>query len=73
MTHDVFSIVRGSVSVPLIANIPHSSTHVPQSIRQTFVLNDHELDVELLKMTDRYVDELFPCVHDIGGVSAIYN
>ncbi len=70
---EVFSVVKGSVSVPLIANIPHSSTHIPSSTRQTFVLNDHELDVELLKMTDGYVHELFSCVYDIGGVSLIYN
>lgn len=57
----------------MIANLPHSSTHIPTSIRKSFVLDDNELEVELLKMTDWYVDQLFSCLNDIGGISVIYN
>jgi len=68
-----FSVIKKSVSVPLIANIPHSSIYIPPLIKRSFVLNDDDLQRELLKMTDRYIDELFSCVHDIGGISVIYN
>ena len=73
MEAEPFSIIKKSVSVPLIANIPHSSIYIPPLMKRSFVLNDDDLKNELLKMTDRYIDELFSCVHDIGGVSVIYN
>ena len=69
MMKDVFSILRESITIPLVANIPHSSTYIPPSIKQSFVLNNEDLEKELLKLTDRYVDELFSCVHEMGGVS----
>jgi len=47
------------VSVPVILHIPHSSTEVPDHIRPSISLSDDELRDELLKMTDRFTDELF--------------
>ena len=63
---------KGSVRVPIIANIPHSSLYIPPDIRKTLLLNDRQLKRELLLMTDRYVDELFACVHELGGSSMKY-
>jgi len=63
---------KGSVRVPIIANIPHSSLYIPPDIRKTLLLNDRQLKRELLLMTDRYVDELFSCVHELGGSSMKY-
>ena len=66
-----YTITRSTTDsqIPLIANIPHSSTFIPQKIRESFVLTDAELSDELLRMTDYYTDELFSAVTDIGGVS----
>jgi N-formylglutamate amidohydrolase len=64
---------KGSVRVPIIANIPHSSLYIPPDIRKTLLLNDKQLKRELLLMTDRYVDELFSCVHELGGSSVKYS
>jgi N-formylglutamate amidohydrolase len=58
---------KGSVRVPIIAHIPHSALYIPPDIRKTLLLNDRQLKRELLLMTDRYVDELFSCVHESGG------
>ena len=69
----VFSVLKRSVSMPLVANIPHSSTLIPVLVRDTLVLDDQELRAEILKMTDRYVDELFSSVDDLGGITVVYN
>jgi N-formylglutamate amidohydrolase len=42
----------------IIFHIPHSSTHLPIEIRRDMLIDDNELESELLKMTDHYVDEL---------------
>jgi N-formylglutamate deformylase len=57
---------------PLLANVPHSSTLIPSWVRMPLLLTDHELEAELLRMTDRYVDELFGGVEAIGGTSVVY-
>lgn len=43
----------------LVLHVPHSSLRVPLDARGQFVLGAAALDQELLKMTDRYTDELF--------------
>ena len=67
------TILKRSGGIPLLANIPHSSTFISGSIRDTLVLDSRELQAELLKMTDRYVDELFSCVTELGGITIVYN
>jgi len=42
-----------------IIHIPHSSTLIPGHILGQYVLSDLELEAELIRMTDRYTDELF--------------
>ena len=54
-------------SIPLVAHVPHSSTIIPPDIRQTLCLDDHELQRELLCMTDWYTDRLF----DLSGLSGL--
>ena len=47
------------MSAQVILHIPHSSTDIPGEIRPSISLSDDELRDELLKMTDRFTDELF--------------
>jgi len=70
---ETYSILKNDVTVPIIANIPHSSTFIPPEIRNSLLISDEELERELLLLTDRYVDELFSSVHEIGGVAVRYN
>jgi N-formylglutamate deformylase len=42
-----------------IVHVPHDSTDIPYEIRSQFVLTDHALEVEILKMTDHHTYSLF--------------
>lgn len=53
----------------ILIHIPHSSLLIQDAYRSKFLLTDEDLNDELLKMTDRYVDELF----DIPGIQAFCN
>jgi len=44
---------------PVIIHIPHASALIPEEERSRLVLSDEDLEQELLRMTDRYTDELF--------------
>ena len=53
--------------IPLIVHIPHSSVFIPEDERLTFCHSDLELNDELLRMTDRYTDDLFSEAIKLGG------
>ena len=68
-----FEIKKDKVVVPLLVHIPHSSTYIPPEIKNVILLKDKDLQEELLRMTDRYTDEIFSCVAELGGISVKYN
>jgi len=68
-----FEIKKNKVIIPLLVNIPHSSTYIPPEIKVKFLLINNDLQSELLRMTDRYTDEIFSCVAELGGISVINN
>lgn len=43
----------------IVIHVPHSSLLIPEKYRGGFLLSGAELERELLRMTDRYCDELF--------------
>jgi N-formylglutamate deformylase len=52
--------VDRSTGIPsAVLHIPHASVVIPDDVRSTLVLSDAALDRELLRLTDRYTDELF--------------
>ena len=50
---------KPGAKLPLLLHIPHSSVRIPGDIRQQMLLTNEELEAELLRMTDRYTEELF--------------
>lgn len=43
----------------VLFHVPHDSTSIPPAERDTFLLNDAELEAELLRMTDHWTLDLF--------------
>lgn len=66
-----FELRKGDSSIPLVANIPHSSTYVPPGMRCLFALSDGELEKEAGLMADLYTDELFSCAYELGGMAVV--
>lgn len=52
---------RKWVRIFMILHIPHSSRHIPETLRGQFVLDDHALEREVALVTDAFTDELFDC------------
>jgi len=44
---------------PLLVHVPHCSVNIPENERVEIILGDTGLRHEMMKMTDRYTDELF--------------
>lgn len=49
---------------PILLHIPHSSLFCPVEDMAGFSISQEEMGRELLRMTDRYVDELFPAGYE---------
>ncbi|MEA4863860.1 MAG: N-formylglutamate amidohydrolase [Sphaerochaeta sp.] len=59
------------MKTPLLLHIPHSSLTIPKPVREKLCISDAELELELLRMTDRYTDILFD-LPTIGTHSIVY-
>ena len=53
-----FITIGGDAASPWILHVPHSSTRIPDSVRERMVLDDDALDAELAAMTDAHTDLL---------------
>ena len=47
-----------------VLHIPHASKHIPDEYIKYFTLSKKDLEIELLKMTDHFTDELFDVLGD---------
>ena len=48
----------------IVLHIPHASNHIPDEYLKYFTLSKKDLEIELLKMTDHFTDELFDISND---------
>jgi N-formylglutamate deformylase len=54
---------------PVVLHIPHSSKAIPVEYKSDFLISEDQIELELLRMTDHYTDELFS---DVPGASVIF-
>ncbi len=45
--------------MPVVIHIPHSSTAIPEQVRNQFCISAKELEAEIVRMTDSHTDDLF--------------
>ncbi len=50
----------------IVLHIPHAGTEIPEDVRESFVIDDAQLELELLRMTDHFTDELFLVSLDVA-------
>lgn len=48
----------------IVLHIPHASKHIPNEYLKFFTLSKKDLEIEILKMTDHFTDELFDISND---------
>ncbi len=58
MDQDASEIRRGHESSHVVLHVPHSSRVIPADVRDGILLNDQELALELLLMTDSHTDRV---------------
>ncbi len=60
----------GAPRSPVVLHIPHASLVVPDPVRKQFLVPDEVLERELLRLTDRYTDDLFQFDGEAASVIA---
>ena len=66
--------VVGRGNIPLVASIPHSSLHIPESLRESFLVSPEDLRRELLLVTDRFTDELYALpTGNMSGIAVVFD
>lgn len=67
-----YMVFGDKAKLPLLAHVPHSSTRIPPDIRKSLSIRDAALSMEILEMTDWFVDELFSFIPEMGGILVKY-
>lgn len=71
MMDSSFEVLNPVPSVPLLANVPHSSDHIPEDCRGAFVLDDAQLQAEQGRIVDWFTDELYAPIVEAGGCALV--
>ncbi|NUK00987.1 N-formylglutamate amidohydrolase [Streptomyces lunaelactis] len=66
-TPDSFQLLPGAADSPVILHVPHSSRVIPESVRDSIVLNDRALELELDHITDSHTAEIAAAAAEAPG------
>ena len=67
------SVLNQNPTIPVVANIPHSSPYIPDDIREQFIISDAELAEENRLLVDWFTDELYAPLTALGGCALQHN
>lgn len=67
------TVVNQNPTIPVVANIPHSSPYIPDDIRGQFIISDAELTEENRLLVDWFTDELYAPLTALGGCALKHN
>lgn len=62
-----YSVINPIPTIPVVANVPHSSSFIPDEVREQFLLSDVELAEEQRLLVDWFTDELYAPIAEAGG------
>ena len=60
-------IINPDPQMPVVASVPHSSSFIPENVRDQFLISDVELREENRKLVDWFCDDLYSPIVDLGG------
>jgi N-formylglutamate deformylase len=67
------TVINPHPRIPFVANIPHSSSFIPEMFRDHFSISDEELREENRKLVDWFTDELYAPIVEQGGCALQHN
>lgn len=67
-----YTVQNPEPRIPIVANIPHSSTHVPAFARPGLKASPQLLQLEMARLNDWYTDELYSAVAARGGCALTF-
>jgi N-formylglutamate deformylase len=62
-----FSVINPEPTLPIVANVPHSSCVIPPHTRGQFIVSEGQLREEHRQLVDWFVDDLYKPIVDAGG------
>ena len=66
-------ITNSRPTIPVVLNLPHSSSSIPSQVRDQFCVSDAELADEQRKLVDWFVDDLYSPIVTAGACAVRYN
>ena len=62
-----YSVLNRYPTIPVVANVPHSSAFIPEDVREQFVISEQELHEEQRRLVDWFTDDLYAGIIRCGG------
>jgi N-formylglutamate amidohydrolase len=62
-----YSVFNPEPSIPVVANVPHASSAIPDEVRDQFIISDQQLHEEQRLLVDWFTDELYAPIQRAGG------
>jgi N-formylglutamate deformylase len=68
-----YSLFNPAPQIPLLASVPHSSSVIPEQVRDQFIVTDEELREQHRLLVDWFTDDLYQPIVAAGGCLMRYD